>query len=83
MLYDYLCTNANCLYQFEELTNHNEPAPSCPQCQSATNQILSNNSAYQENDSIKYWEIRNKFVSMRNKITGKTPWRKSSDSQTD
>lgn len=84
MLFNFQCQNPECQNLFEELVSANEANPNCPQCQSTnTEKALANNTASQQGNSVRYWEIRNKYISMKNKMTGKTPWRKSSGSQTD
>lgn len=81
MLYNFSCNTCN--HIFEELIATDEPNPNCPLCNSSTTITLATNTTYGEPNACKYWEMRQKMLRMKNKMSGKTPWRKHSESQTD
>jgi putative FmdB family regulatory protein len=80
MLYDFYCVK--CDHTFEDLQNHDDPLPNCPQCQNPAERVLFCNSPTAP-ASPKYIEIHRKAVLMKKRMTGQLPWRKHSESQTD
>ena len=82
-LYDYQCQA--CFHSFEELFEEGDPETiPCPQCMgNASRELFCNDpSAIKAQiNPARQREIMQKGAEMRNKILGKTPWRKSSFSQ--
>lgn len=76
--YDFECIS--CFHKFEELLSKDEEYPKCPECKGNTEKCIGQTPSFH---SPKHWEMKRKATLMRNKITGRTPWRKSSESQTD
>lgn len=76
-LYDFGCDA--CETTVEELCKADEQVL-CPDCQKPMNKLLSLPTS---EVSPKYRYMYQKMQSMRNKITGKTPFRKHSESQTE
>lgn len=79
-LFDFQCTI--CKHTFEDLWDETtDPLPKCPICEQETEIILFCNhptAPYSPRQS----EITMKGRNMKNKILGKVPYRKSSESQT-
>lgn len=87
-----MCQNQDCLNSFEDLIDWSsqssspmEDNPLCPVCQATTDRLF-----YQVGTAHKAMinpslqsKIMAKTQEMRNKLTGKTPWRKYSESQSD
>jgi putative FmdB family regulatory protein len=82
-LYDFHCTT--CFHTFEDLYQDNDIAATCPQCNSTSTEriVFCNNPSGPAAmiNPVRQKEIMMKGAEIRNKILGKTPWRKSSESQ--
>jgi hypothetical protein len=79
-LFDFTCSS--CHHIFEELINGNETIAPCPLCDAFANKVDFSYSPTNEPDP-RIKEIMQKGANIRNKLTGKVKWRKSSWSQSD
>lgn len=84
ILYDFHCHQCFTVGDestFEDLVKPGDPAPLCPKCGAQSEkQAFCNAPTVQHSP---FWsEVFGKTQAMRNKLTGKVPWRKSSESQT-
>jgi putative FmdB family regulatory protein len=78
ILYDFQCTI--CKTTFEELIDKDDPLPKCPICEQETEMLIFCNKPTAK-DCPRQAEIMRKGKEIRNKLTGKTPWRRNSESQ--
>ena len=81
ILYDFHCKT--CQHTWEDLISKDEAPPPCPECTSTeTEQVMFCNKPTAVMDP-KRAEITMKGRNIRNKLLGKVPWRKHSESQSD
>jgi hypothetical protein len=81
-LYNFTCLNIECNNHFEELMSPDEVAPQCSVCGSdSQQQLFSFDPTVEQN--VHWTEVMQKGKNIRNKLQGKVPWRKSSESQSD
>lgn len=80
MLFDFKCSD--CEHVFEDLVDsHDEDAKSpCSVCGAFAGKIAG---LPTRTHNPKQAEMQHKAANMYNKVTGKVPWRKNSESQTD